>query len=90
MPPCCHAASIELRLYFVRSTDHGRDDVVPACELTLKNLQLDYLDLYLIHWPYRLAVGKTFTTATEDDKFGYSPESEAKCWEVRNNVTRSF
>ena len=57
--------------------------MVPACELTLKNLRLDYLDLYLIHWPYRLAAGKKLTTATEDDKFGYSAECEAKCWEVR-------
>ena len=27
--------------------DHAPEDVLPACELTLKNLQLDHLDLYL-------------------------------------------
>jgi len=31
---------------------HGERDVIPSCEKSLKDLQLDYLDLYLIHWPF--------------------------------------
>lgn len=35
----------------VWNTDRGYDKTMAAFEKTMDNLQLDYLDLYLIHWP---------------------------------------
>jgi len=31
---------------------HGENDVIPSCEKSLNDLHIEYLDLYLIHWPF--------------------------------------
>jgi diketogulonate reductase-like aldo/keto reductase len=31
---------------------HSEEDVIPACEKSLDDLRTDYLDVYLVHWPF--------------------------------------
>jgi alcohol dehydrogenase (NADP+) len=45
---------------------HLRKDVKPALVKTLKDLQLEYLDLYLIHWPIALKPEVQFPSSAHD------------------------
>lgn len=45
---------------------HATEDVVPALQQTLTDLHLDYLDLYLVHWPVAIKKGLVFPKSGQD------------------------
>lgn len=60
---------------------HGEADVVPAFEQSLHDLGLDYLDLYLVHWPFpnHHAPGVDVTSRAHDAQ-PYLHENYMKVW----------
>eukprot|EP01135_Chromosphaera_perkinsii_P008092 Nk52_evm8s1129 gene=Nk52_evmTU8s1129 len=59
LKPALDSGIIKRNDLFVTSklwnTFHKYHDVIQACKQTLRDLHLDYLDLYLMHWPVALA-----------------------------------
>ncbi|BCJ96023.1 dehydrogenase [Anaerocolumna cellulosilytica] len=47
----------------LHNNDHGYEATLAAFELTMKKLELDYLDLYLIHWPNPIKFRDTWKEA---------------------------
>ncbi len=45
---------------------HEEQHVLPALQQSLKDLRLDYLDLYLVHWPVAVKKGVDFASTRED------------------------
>jgi alcohol dehydrogenase (NADP+) len=55
--------------------------VVESCRQTLKDLQLHYLDLYLVHWPFpNYHPPKCDVTSRQDNAVPYIHEDYMKTW----------
>lgn len=62
------------------NNSHRKDQVMPALHITLNNLQLDYLDLYLIHWPV-VVRDDVFIPENSDDMVPLSTTPITETWE---------
>lgn len=65
---------------------HKIEDVRPAIEQTLKDLQLNYLDLYLMHWPVAQAKG-TGMPKHDDDWISLT---EVPLWETWSEMEKLY
>jgi methylglyoxal/glyoxal reductase len=52
------------------NSDHGYDSALSACAKSLRRLGLDYIDLYLIHWPVTELRGETWKALVELQRQG--------------------
>ena len=79
----CMYISDHVHFINYRSDDQAPDAVEPACRLTLTNLKLEYLDLYLVHNPFTLKkVSENENQWIDENKPGYNQEGMAKTWKV--------
>ena len=69
------------------NTFHHPEDVKPACVKSLKDLGLDYLDLYLIHWPTGFKRGESLFPRDEAGSILFDCDTQlCDTWKAMENL----
>lgn len=58
-------------------THHGFEKTIAACTQSLKRLELEYIDLYMIHWP-----------GPQPSSTDWTPESRAETWKALEKLLK--
>ncbi|WP_163338017.1 aldo/keto reductase [Desulfopila sp. IMCC35008] len=69
------------------NNSHHPESVEPALQKTLDDLHLDYLDLFLIHWPVHLQKGVTFASAPSEF-IAYGDLPIAETWRAMEELVK--
>jgi len=64
------------------NTAHRKQDVIPALKKSLKDLRLNYLDLYLMHWPVAFKPGLEGFPQGEEDYLSLDEVPIIETWEA--------
>ncbi len=76
------------------NTEHKKEDVLPALEQSLNDLEVEYLDLYLMHWPVAIKKNSNFPLSAQDfislEEIPLNETYEAMEGLVKNNLCRSI
>ena len=70
------------------NTYHRPDMVEPALRKTLSNLGLEYLDLYLVHWPFALKEGDELFPVDGSGKAAFSDVDYVDTWKAMEEVNK--
>jgi len=66
---------------------HAPDDLIASCRRSLADLQLDYLDLYLVHWPFpNFHPPGCDVTARSPDAQPYIHENFMRAWRAMESL----
>lgn len=71
------------------NTFHSRAKVFEAIDIQLQNLQLDYLDMYLMHWPMSYVEGGEIFPKDANGKFRFHNIHFTETWKAMEDVLKA-